>query len=347
LTGKALLASASLVAACVTVVVATDAARVVRGTPGGAGPLRHGGFVRPVRAAEPLPADAIPVDADGSRGAILFASAQHGLVELLSDGAIRRHRAAPPAPGDAYLDGVYAEGSIFAAVQGRGVVRFGGARMEIVDPAQGVAAARLLPLGASGLLAWTPATPVSPARLRRMSADRTFESIDGVELGTVGDWIEMPERNSVWAATRSGVVEIARDGTRTTLYAESVTAIARNRQHLGVVGTGLARWNGASFEPVLFAIRDPRRPGQQHMPGAPVDLAIDNEGRWFILARGGAIAVLDPDGAFLALLDARDGIPASAARLLVEPATGDIIVGSRREGPHRIHLSPKIQAGGG
>jgi hypothetical protein len=48
-----------------------------------------------------------------------------------------------------------------------------------------------------------------------------------VELATVGDWVEMPERDAVWAATRAGVVEIARDGTRTTLYPGSATAIAR------------------------------------------------------------------------------------------------------------------------
>lgn len=344
---RALLASASLAAACVAVVVATDAARVARGTPGGAGPLSDGGFVRPVRAAEPLPADAIPVHADASRRAILFASAQQGLVELLSDGAIRRHRAADPLASDAYLDGAYAEGGIYAAVQGRGVVRFGAKSMEVVDPPQGVAAARLLALGSGGLLAWTPATPMTPARLRRTSGQGVFEAIEGVQLATIGGWVEMPERGSVWAATRAGVVEIARDGTRTMLHAESATAIARNRQHVGVVGTGLARWTGASFEPVLFAIRDPRRPGQQHLPGAPVDLAIDGEGRWFILARGGTVVVLDRDGAFLALLDVRDGIPASAARLLVDPTTGDIIVGSRREGPHRIHLAPSLRAKGG
>lgn len=347
MTGRTLIASASLLAACVAVAVAKDAARVVPGAPDGAGPLGDGGFVRPVRAGEVLPADAIPVDADASRRAILFSSAQSGLFELLPDGAVRRHRVADPKPSDVYLDAVYAGGSVYASMQGRGVVRFGADRLEVVDPPEGVMApARLLGLGSGELLAWTSATPMSHARLRRMSGAGAMEALDGEGLATVGGWVEMPERDSVWAATRAGVVEIARDGTRTTLYPGSVTAIARSGRHVGVVGTGVARWNGASFEPVRFSIRDPRRPGQQSMPGAPVDLAIDREGRWFILARGGAVAVLGADGAFLALLDARDGIPVSAARLLVDPATGDIIVGSRREGPHRIRFARGGRAGG-
>ncbi len=348
MTGRTLLASASLLAALVAVAVARDAARAVSGAPGGAGQRGERGIVELVRAGEALPADAIPVDADVGRRAILFASAQHGLLELLPDGVVRRHRVADPRASDVYLDGVYADGSIYGAVQGRGVVRFGAERIEVVDPPQGaVAPDRLLATGSGGLLAWTPATPVSGARLRRMRRDGAFEAIESVDLATVGGWIEMPERDSVWAATRAGVVEIARDGTRTTLYPGSVTAIARSGQHVGVVGTGVARWNGASFEPVLFSIHDPRRPAQHHMPGAPVDLAIDQEGRWFILARGGTVVVLDGDGSFLALLDARDGIPTSAARLLVDPGTGDIVVGTRREGPRRIRLSRGVRAGRG
>lgn len=81
------------------------------------------------------------------------------------------------------------------------------------------------------------------------------------------------------------------------------------------------------------------------MPGAPVDLAIDKEGRWFILSCGGTVVVLGPDGSFLALLDGRDGVPASAARLLLDPSTGDILVGSLRDGPHRIRFSRGVRAG--
>jgi len=334
LTSRPILASAALLAAGVAVAVATDAVRIVPATPDGAG-----GFVEIVRAGQGLPADAIPVDADASRRAVLFSSAQSGLFELLP-GSVLRLRASVPLASDVYLDAVYAGGSIHAAVQGRGVVRFGAKLMEVVDMPEGpVAPARLLALASGELLAWTPATPVSRSRLRRMIRDGAPETIEGVELSTVGDWVEMPERGSVWAATRAGVVEIARDGTRTSLYPGSVAAIARSGQHVGVVGTGVARWNGSSFEPVRFSVRDPRLPGQHHMPGAPVDLAIDKEGRWFILARGGTVVVLGPDGSFLALLDERDGVPASAARLLHDPGTGDIMIGSRLDGPYRMRFS--------
>lgn len=343
MTGRVLIASASLLAACVAVAVAKD--RVVPGSRADAGPLGEGGFVRPVRAGGALPPDALPVDADPGRRAVLFSSAQEGFFELLPGGAVRRHRVADPRPGDVYLDAVYAGGIIHGAMQGRGVVRLGPDRIEAVDPPEGVMApARLIGLGSGELLAWTSGTPMSPARLRRMSRAGVFAAVEQVELAAVGGWIEMPARDAVWAATRAGVIEIARDGTRTRLYPDSVVAIARGGDQVGVVGTGVARWNGASFEPVLFSVRDPRRPGQRHMPGAPMDLAIDGEGRWFILVRGGAVAVLDRGGAFLALLDARDGIPASAARLLFDPATGDVIVGSRREGAHRIHLSRGVRA---
>jgi len=337
-----LLATTSLLAACVAAAVATGAVRVVPATPDRAGPSR-GGFVGIVRAGDGLPADAIPVDADASRRAVLFASAGRGLFELLADGSVRPHRAPDPRASDVYRDGAYADGGIYAAVQGRGVVRLGARRIEVIDPSEGpMAPARLLPVGAGGLLAWTPATPLSRARLRRLSRGGAPEAID-VELATVGGWIEMPERGSVWAATRAGVVEIGRDGTRRSLHPASVIAIARSGRHVGVVGTGVAHWNGASFEPVLFSIHDPRRPGQRHMPGAPVDLAIDQEGRWFILARGGTVVVLGPDGSFLALLDAGDGVPASAARLLLDPGTGDILVGSRGDGPHRIRFARRVR----
>jgi hypothetical protein len=340
-----LIMTAALVAGCVAVVIATDTVRVLPATPDGAGPLSDGGFVEIVRAGEGLPADALPVDADASRRAVLFASARSGLFELLPDGTVRRHGVADPRASDVYLDGAYADGDVYASVQGRGVVRFA-ERREVVDPPEGpVAPARLLGRASGELLAWTPATPMSRARLRRMTRGGAFEALEGVELGTVGDWVEMPERGSVWAATRAGVVEIGRDGKRTMLHSASVTAIARSGQHVGVVGTGVARWNGASFEPVLFSIRDPRRPGQSHMPGAPVDLAIDTEGRWFILARGGTVVVLGPGGSYLMLLDSRDGIPASAARLLLDPATCDILLGSRRDGPYRMRFSRGVRRG--
>ena len=338
MTGKVLIASASLLAACVAVAVAKE--RVI---PGSSGDRRSGGsWVRPVNAG--LPADAIPVDADRGRRSVLFSSAHEGLIELLPGGAVRRHRVADPRPGDVYLD---AGGSIHGAVQGRGVVRFGADRTDVVDPPEGVMApSRLLGLESGGLVAWTSGTPMSPARLRRTDGGGAFGTLDAEGLATVGGWIEMPERDAIWAATRAGVIEIARDGKRTTLYPGSVAAIARSGRHVGVIGTGVARWNGASFEPVRFEVHDPRRPGQRHMPGAPIDLAIDRDGRWFLLGRGGSVVVLDPEGGFLALFDGRDGIPASAARLLVDPATGDVIVGSRREGAHRIHLSRGVTARG-
>jgi hypothetical protein len=344
LTARRHLVAVCLLAACVAGAVATDTVRVVPATPDGA--LRDGGFAGVVRAGEGLPADAIPVDADASSRAVLFASAGGGLFELLPDGAVRSRLVADPRAGDVYLDGAYVGGDIHAAVEGRGVVRFGPERIEVVDPREGpIAPARLLALASGELFAWTPATPVSSARLRRIGRAGASDAVGAEELGTVGDWVEMPERGAVWAATRAGVVEIARDGTRTTLYPGSVTAIARSGRHVGVVGTGVARWNGRSFEPLLFSIRDARRPGRPLVAVAPVDLAIDKLGRWFILARGGTVAVLDAGGSFLALLDGRDGIPASAARLLLDPGSGDILVGSRRDGPYRIRLSRGGQAG--
>ena len=63
-----------------------------------------------------------------------------------------------------------------------------------------------------------------------------------------------------------------------------------------------------------------------------MDLAITSAGEWYVLFAGGRVVILDRQGQYRGLLDGQDGVPSSARRLLLDPASGDLLVGSMREG---------------
>ncbi len=158
--------------------------------------------------------------------------------------------------------------------------------------------------------------------------------VDNRNVATVGRWVEVPERGSVFAATRAGVVEISEDGTFTRLSRNSASSIARAHRtgSIGAVGSAIERWDGSRFVPVVFRADHARWPRGQYYPGSPIDLAIDGAGRWYLLYSGGVLLFLGSDGRFLGLMDPEDGIPPTAGRLLAHPTTGEIFVGSRTEG---------------
>jgi len=70
----------------------------------------------------------------------------------------------------------------------------------------------------------------------------------------------------------------------------------------------------------------------QFYAGSPIDVVIDNTGSWYLLFNRGIVVLLDSEGGFLNVMDWEDGIPPSSRRLLLHPATGDLFVGSGREG---------------
>ena len=162
---------------------------------------------------------------------------------------------------------------------------------------------------------------------------RTVE-IAGREAATVSRWLEVPDRGSVFAATRAGALEIRADGTWESRSSDAASSIARDPASgtIGVVGARVERWDGARFQPVLFSLRHPRWAGGRLGPGSPIDLAIDGSGTWHVLYPGGVLALLRPDAGAADILDPEDGVPPTAVRLLTEPRSGDVFVGSDGEG---------------
>jgi hypothetical protein len=162
---------------------------------------------------------------------------------------------------------------------------------------------------------------------------RTVE-IAGREAATVARRLEVPERDSVFAATRAGALEIRADGTWERRSVDAASSIARDPASgtIGVVGARVERWDGARFQPVLFSLQHPRWARGKLGAGSPIDLAIDGRGTWHVLYPGGVIALLRPDAGAADILDPEDGIPPTAVRLLADPRTGEVFVGSDGEG---------------
>lgn len=188
---------------------------------------------------------------------------------------------------------------------------------------------------------WVSYTPQpfgtdSRAAVEVLREDQVIKTIPLVDrdLATIGRWVDVPERNSVFAATRAGVVEFQADGSFARVSINSASSIARDPAtgSIGVVGTSVERWDGRQFLPVLFALDYPGYPKGQFPAGSPFDVAIDRTGIWYLLYQNGILALLDPDGRFLGVLGPEDGMPATSRALLADPQTGDVFVGSGLEG---------------
>ena len=86
--------------------------------------------------------------------------------------------------------------------------------------------------------------------------------LNDASVATIGRWIEVPERNSVFAATQSGVIELGDDGSVTRRSQFPVAAIARGGPDgvIGAVGATVERWREGRFEPILFQVDHPDIP---------------------------------------------------------------------------------------
>lgn len=308
----------------------------------------------PTPPAGGLPPDALPMDVAPRTGRVLLSSRARGLFELDSDGGsewrlVRASRAGP-SPESRFGDAVYTgPGSAAALVAPEGVLLWNDG-IEMLGEAAGLPSrrlARILWRDAGELWVATPPT-VSRQKatihvLRGGSVARRLE-IEGGDTGTISDWVSVPERSSVFAATRAGVVEITADGSFRRLSAYGASAIARDAVTgaVGAAGTAVSRWSGERFEPVLFGLRGPRL--GSFTAGSPIDLAIDPRGFWYLLFQGGVLARLRPGEEALEVLDPEDGIPTTALALLAHPETGVLFVGSAQEGV--VVVRPEITADG-
>ena len=340
----------------VTSIEVTDGGAVLVGTSRGAYELSDVGTKKlacgPNGEGASL-ADAQPMDTDRTTGHVLLSSYSAGLSHLERNEtgqwrAVEDIDLIQIFPKGLFGDAQYTPtGEKYIVLYSRGLLKIKDNRVDLLGTAEGLTGANLLRLLArrSGKI-WVAHPPLpfgvtASAAIQIIHDNRVVHTlkIPDRDIASIGRWIEMPERNSVFAATRAGVVEIQEQGLMARLSAEAVSSIARDPQSgtIGAVGTVVQRWDGKRFAPVLFRVDHPRWPFGRFQLENPIDIAIGKDGIWYLLYKGGIVALLDQRGRFLNLMDMEDGIPFSSRRLLAHPDTGDIFVGSNGEGLIVIH----------
>jgi hypothetical protein len=300
------------------------------------------------RGEGPRLTDALPMDQNQATGKVLLSSYSSGLFQLEREKSGCWKVAESFRPGAELPTGLFGDaqytpsGGISAILYAQGLLLLENNRTTVLGTADGLRGNNLLRILVrhSGDV-WV-AHPPMPFGVTTTSAIQVIQSnrvartfdVANRDLATIGRWIEMPERNSIFAATRAGVAEINKEGKITFLSTDSASSIGRDPRtgSIGVVGAAIQRWDGKRFAPVLFRVDHPRLPGEQFQHGSPIDIAIDKTGAWYLLYNGGVVVMLDSKGGFLNLLDAEDGIPPTAQKLLAAPETGDVFVGSSAEG---------------
>ena len=300
-------------------------------------------------AGATLPADALPFDV-ADDGRVLLVSAQAGVYELSGpgDGAIvlRSWQPQATAPGQALPTGVYGAAAYTSApdiavvVQSTGVFRSRSGVGDWLPMVAMATPAQLLGLAAQadGAL-WVSlgATPaLAAAAVHRYPADASppwVMSIQGAAFEPSSRLL-LDRQGRVWVGSRAGVLQLGADGRITPLSSNAVHSLFGNREHpewVAAVGSSIERWTGERFEPVPFAL--PAQAAAPYAPLAhPVDVVIDNRGRWSILYANGAIVLLDAQARFERILGYNEGVPASACKLLHITASDEVLIGSRSEG---------------
>lgn len=306
-----------------------------------------------------LPPDAVPTDVQPAGKRMLLVSHSRGLFEIerLENGLWTVIESS--APGREFPPGSFGEARYLkpegfaAALHTRGLVLADTRGTRLLGPQDGlygVHPLRLLARGPGRL--WVSFTPQpfgsdAEAALQMLDGDRVVRTVEigNRNLAAISRWVEVSERGTVFAATRSGVVEMKDDGSMQLLSHDSASAIARDPHtgSIGVIGSAVAAWNGERFDPVLFRVDHPRGPRGRFAPGPPIDLAIDRTGTWFLLFRDGVILLLSPAKPPISrearprfetvgILDAEDGIPPASRRMLADPENGDVVVCGAQEG---------------
>jgi hypothetical protein len=307
----------------------------------GAWRIDGAGAAAPV-ASEPsaIAGDAIPMDVCGDR--VLLGSYAAGPVEIARGAAswqVSRRLASEPAlPPGPYGDAVYGRaGEIYVAAAGRGIARIApdgtGRLLAAVAGLRRRDILRLLARSNGEL--WVLEAPLPFAGgdtmisvLRDGRVQRSV-ALGDRDLATVSRWLDTG-RGTVLAATRAGLAELGGEPFVRLVSPHAAHGVAVSGGGIvAAVGDTVERWDGARLSPVLFGLdRAPETAG----PRSVLDVAIDRGGTWLVLFSGGVIAVLDRQGRVAGMLDAADGVPTTARRLLLHAASGDIVVGSGGEG---------------
>jgi sugar lactone lactonase YvrE len=287
-----------------------------------------------------IPADALPMQPNAAGTRVLLSSPTVGPLELERGPSgwqiSRRWRAGHEVPPAVYGPAIYApNGDVLVIARSQGILRLhpgGVAPLQLKE-----APAPPSPLGvastAHGLWLASGSTPFNQAGagLHFVSSDGSarFVPLPDRQTQPSGRMLTWPD-GRVWVGTRIGVIEADPRGTRRRVSSERVDALYRNeaRNVVGAVGATIQHWDGERLAPVMFAIQPrPARP-----LGHPVDLVIDDGGRWVILYSGAHLVLLDSGRRFVATLDARSGVPPTVRRLTYLPRTDEVLIGSAREG---------------
>ncbi|HEX6707777.1 MAG TPA: hypothetical protein VF169_23740 [Albitalea sp.] len=289
-----------------------------------------------------VPETAIPSDMRDEGGSVLLTSATDGIVELRrnADGwwVSRRWTIGDPLPAGAFGMALYGEGDlVFVIVHSQGVFKLQGRSGTWVEwPHSGpmpLVVGMALQRG-RGLWVGTGATigapnggaahflPTQGEPFRIRIVDRQVQP---------GGSMLVKESESVWMATRSGVVQADTWGRLRLLSTLRVQTLFRNTKtgETAAVGASIQRWSESEgFVPVIFEVpfREP------HEMGHPIDVVVDNQGRWTILYSGGKVVLLNAQRQFEALLDAEHGIEPTSRKLLHLPDTDEILIGTGNRG---------------
>jgi hypothetical protein len=319
----------------------TDSMGHVAGCDGDAGCSEAGPLgMRLLRAPASwgIPNDALFVDtnADGER--LLLSSFTGGLVELAwpsSSPEPRTLRGWAAPDGGVFGVARYGPcGTIVASVYGRGILIVRDAAETWILPSDGLVSQDILNvLVRSNGDVWVAGTPepfgVSTGKVQAIRDGRILWTSQ--DVWQIASWIDVPERDSVFAAaTQGGVVEIHSDGTSTLLETDDLYPATLLRQPGGNAiafngSGGLREWNGTAFSLVAFSGPYPTLPPSLTTTAG---FAIDAQGHWFFNHMTGYVLVADSTHAILGDFDGTSGLPPSASEPFVQPSSGRVFVSS-------------------
>jgi hypothetical protein len=288
---------------------------------------------------------ALPMDARSNPDRVLLSAGTDGLYELERDGVggwrvVEGLRPAEGLPAGHYGDARYRpSGGLTAVLHSQGLLIHEGGQSVILtqerDGLHGPYLSALLSLSSGDI--WVSFIP-GPFGEQRGAVQilRDHRVVATHLLGSgaiaIAGWIEVPERGSVFVASRIGVYEMREDGFLQLLAeGDRASAIVRDARTgtIGAVNRGLERWDGERFIRLIGGgLYHPRyTPGTPFLASTGERLGIASELNWYISYLG-AIVVRGPEGGFLNILDTEDGIPVGNGEVLAHPATGDLFVGS-------------------
>lgn len=307
-----------------------------------------------------MPSDATPTDVSSDGQHILVSSAREGIVEMrrASTGwaMSRRWRTPQPLPAGPYGPAFYGVGTEIYVLNHRlGLLRITGTEphwqldwlalsADSADPFERpVRWSQKAPdsaprvwthfardgaggvwLGLHVLGAGTP-----PETLLHLRSDGSSASapVRDARLRPAGAMLTI-ERGKTWGATRMGLIEFRDAAPARRLSHHRVQMLFRNERSgaVAAVGGSIETLRDGRLQPVLFGI-----PGIAAV-GHPVDVVVDNEGRWTILYASGRVVRLDAQGGFQEVLGKEGGFPTTGTRLLHVPQTDEIFLGTADSG---------------